>query len=378
MLADGNARFLMMMTLVHMVNDGFEMVVPTLMPAIAISLDLSYSQIGIVSGSMVLAMGLGQAFIGIGSDVMGHKRHMIIFGVLISSAGFLTMGLAFSYPLLLLAGIFIGFGLSIYHPVSMAIITNRFNNSTGRAVGIHGSGGNMGMFLFPLLAGVLADLIGWRKAIAVFPLIGIAIITAYSISVKEEEIKLGKFEPRKLLVPALAIIIASIGMFNMATRGFFIYFPVTLGDLGFSSSMIGIYFSAFFGIGILGQYIGGYVSDRYDEARSLFALLIVSGTAMYAALQHPQGSTLVIFILISGLTVNMIWPIFFVLYARKTPPNLRGTGFGLFFSVNYLFAASSPLLMGGIGAWYSIRAANLLVIVTAIVGALVILILKRE
>jgi len=378
MSTEDNRSLLIIMTLVHMVNDGFEMVVPTLMPIMAVSIGLSYSQIGIVSGVLVLAMGLGQAFVGVGSDLIGHKKHMIIFGVVLSSIGLMVMGVSSNYQIMLLGGVLIGFGLSIYHPVSMAIITNRFISSTGRAVGIHGCGGNTGMFLFPLIAGVLADIIGWRETLFLFPIVGLVIIFVYWALAQDEKVEMGEFEPRKLMVPALAIIIISIGVFNMATRGFFTYFPVTLESIGFSASAIGVYFSSFFGIGIIGQYLGGCISDRYDNVRSLFILLLISGASMYACLQYHDGIALLSAVAVAGLCVNMIWPIFFVLYAKKTPPALRGTGFGLFFSTNYIFAASSPIIMGQLGTAYSNSAANMLVLVTCILGAITILFLKRN
>jgi len=378
MSTDDDNTFLAIMTLVHMVNDGFEMVLPTLLPMVAISLDLSYSQIGIVSGAMVLSMGLGQAIVGVWADLVGHKKLMIIFGVVFSSLGYIALGISHGYYLLLIGSAMVGFGLSIYHPVSMTIITSRFHEARGRAVGIHGCGGNTGMFLFPLIAGVLADIIGWRETLFIFPVIGIVIITIYAATVRDDNLKMGEFEPRKLMVPALAIIILSIGLFNMATRGFFTYFPVELKAIGHSSSITGAYFSFFFGIGILGQYLGGCLSDRYDKVKALFLLLIVAGISMYTALQYPTGVALFLSILVAGISVNMVWPIFFVLYADKTPPALRGTGFGVFFSTNYIFAAGSPVIMGQLGTAYSISAANLVVLATGVMGSFAILLLRKR
>ncbi len=372
-----NKRFLALMTSAHFINDGFEMIVPTLLPTIAAALALSYAQIGVIGGSMMVAMGLGQAFVGAGSDYFGHKKALILVGIVSTSLSFILMATSHSYTVLLIANLLAGFGLSIYHPVGVAMISTRFGSHQGKAMGIHGSGGNAGMFLFPLLAGVLADIIGWRYTLAFFPILGFAIALLYALMVREEPCTLSKFEPRKLLVPVLAVIIVSLGLFDMSCRGFVVYFPVALADIGVSSTLIGVFFSLYFGIGIVGQYLGGMVADTYDKRISLAVLTCIAGASMYGAVWHPHGAFMIVSLLISGLTVHMVWPIFFVLYATRTPPALRGTGMGMFFSMGYLFGATAPVLMGYIGTQRTPAAANYLVPITAAMAAATILTIAK-
>lgn len=368
-----NKRFLALMTSAHFINDGFEMIVPTLLPTIAAALALSYAQIGVIGGSMMVAMGLGQALVGAGSDFFGHKKALIIIGIVSTSLSFILMACSQSYTVLLIANLLAGFGLSIYHPVGIAMISNKFGEHQGKAMGIHGSGGNAGMFLFPLLAGMLADIIGWRLTLAFFPIVGFVIAFFYALLVREEPCSLSRFEPRKLLVPVLAVIIVSLGFFDMACRGFVVYFPVTLGDIGVSSTLVGVYLSLFFGIGILGQYLGGIAADAYDRRVSLALLTCISGVSMYAALSNPNGMFMIAALLIAGLAVHMVWPIFFVMYAHRTPPALRGTGMGLFFSMGYLVGATSPVAMGYMGTFWSPGISYYLVPLTAVLAAISIL-----
>jgi predicted MFS family arabinose efflux permease len=70
--------------------------------------------------------------------------------------------------------------------------------------------------------------------------------------------------------------------------------------------------------------------DRYPKRLSLAVLSVVAGLAMYLAIRVPHGTVMVAALLVSGLAVHMIWPIFFVVYAERTPPSLRGTGMGSF------------------------------------------------
>ncbi|MHC1604895.1 MAG: MFS transporter [Candidatus Methanofastidiosia archaeon] len=378
-MADNTDRqFLLVTTGTHIVNDGFEMVVPTLLPIIAKTLQLSYIQIGILGGAMVVTMGLGQAFVGVASDYFGHKKNLIVAGLLITSLSFLLMSASSTYYAFLFANLLAGFGLSVYHPVTIAMIANRFDANKGRAMGIHGSGGNIGMFLFPLTAGFLADSLGWRVALIFFPLVGITIAVIYAVSITENRAKLLRFEPRKLLVPALAIIILSLGLFSMAARGFTVFFPITLGDAGFSSTMIGVFFSLFFGAGIIGQYIGGCLGDRYNIPQVIAILSIIATPSMFLAIHYPQGAVMIIFLIVAGLTVHMIWPLFFVLYAQKTPPKLRSTGLGVFFSIGYLLASTSPVIMGQLASWKTPAVSHYFIIFVGLIGTAVILSLRSK
>jgi MFS family permease len=370
-------RFLAMMTSVHFVNDGFEMIVPTLLPVISVALSLSYSQIGLVGGALVVSMGLGQVFVGAFSDYFGHKKRLIIAGLVLVSVAFLIMAASQGFYSMFAANLLAGFGLSIYHPVGVAMIANRYDAKQGKAMGVHGSGGNAGMFLFPLLAGVLADIIGWRLALATFPVLGLLMALLYALVVREEPFSLSAFEPRKLLIPALAAIILAMGLFNMAVRGFIVFFPVTLGGIGTGSAMTGGFMSLFFGVGIIGQYVGGWLSDNREMRTSIAAISAISAVAMYVAIQSPDMSSIMVpALIVAGLGVHMVWPLFFVIYSKTTPAGMRGTGLGAFFSMGYLFASASPVMMGHIGTAFTPSASHVVIVVTGICCAVVMSLMR--
>jgi MFS family permease len=94
---------------------------------------------------------------------------------------------------------------------------------------------------------------------------------------------------------------------------------------------------------------------------------------MYVALANPHGVAMIAALLVAGLAVHMIWPIFFVMYADRTPPALKGTGMGLFFAMGYLVGATSPVAMGYMGTVWSPAVANYLVPITAVLAAVSIL-----
>ena len=88
--------------LAHMANDGSEMLIPTLLPVIARDFSLSYSQIGVLGGAMIIAIGLGQTFVGYLSDLTGRRITFVSFGLCLLSFGLLGISFSKSYEQLIL------------------------------------------------------------------------------------------------------------------------------------------------------------------------------------------------------------------------------------------------------------------------------------
>lgn len=358
----------------HLANDGFELVLPTLLPLIAKELSLTYSQVGILAGCMVITLGAGQFFVGYLSDVTGKRKIFIGLGLFCLSVSFYFMGVSKSYTELIFWNLLAGLGASVYHPVSVTLISQIFRKTKGKALGIHGAGGNLGMAVFPLISGVLAQRHGWRFVFRIFPAAGFIICLIFFLLVKEIPAEKKKpVEIRSLFVQRIFLVITSLGFISMASRGFHIFLPLKLYDLGYSSATYGLFLSLFNGLGILGQVLGGYLSDVYDKPRTIFVFSVISGGFMYLLLYSEGYPAMLIFVIISGLLFNCVWPILFGLLTDRTPEHFHGTGLGLFFSFGYVMSSASPVMMGFITDVSSMQVSFVLVPIFALIGAFIVL-----
>jgi FSR family fosmidomycin resistance protein-like MFS transporter len=357
----------------HLANDGFELVLPTLLPLIANEFSLSYSQIGVLAGCMVVTLGAGQFLMGYLSDTTGRRKPFIVAGLFCYSASFYFIGTSQSYNELILWNLLAGLGASVYHPVSVSLISQVYKQKKGKALGIHGAGGNLGMAGFPLISGVLAELYGWRFVFKVFPAAGFVICFLFLILVKEEGVAKTTVTIRNVFYHRIIMVIAALGLVSMAARGLHIFLPLKLSDLGYSSTDFGLFLSLFNGFGVIGQVLGGYLSDIYDKANMIAVLSVVSGGLMYLALYTSGYTVMLIFVAAAGLLFNSIWPTLFGLLTDRTPEQLHGTGLGLFFSIGYTMASSAPVLMGFITDASSMHVSFVLVPLFAVLAAVVIL-----
>lgn len=109
-----------------------------------------------------LLIGLGAPLAGWLGDRWSESRMMVAF-FLITGAGSIAAGLA-DGPAALTAGLAVlGLGGSIYHPVGMSwTVRNALNR--GRALGIQGIFGSLGVATAAVIAATLTELIHWRAA----------------------------------------------------------------------------------------------------------------------------------------------------------------------------------------------------------------------
>lgn len=357
----------------HMVNDGLELVLPTLLPLIASEFSLSYSEAGILAGCMVISLGAGQFFMGYLSDRTGKRKIFIVLGLLCVSVSFYLIGISESYAQLIIWNLLAGLGASVYHPVSVSLISQIHKQEKGKALGIHGAGGNLGMALFPLVSGVLAEVYGWRFVFRLFPVVGLVICVLFLFLIAEESVEKKPAHIRPLFIQKILVVIITLGFVSMAARGLHIFLPLKLFELGYSSATYGLFISLFNGFGILGQVLGGYFSDIYEKVKMISALSVVSGGFMYVLLYTSDYLAMLVFVITAGVIFNAVWPTLFGLLTDRTPEELHGTGLGLFFSIGFIMGSSAPVLMGSITDAVSMQVSFVLVPVFAVLAAVVVL-----
>ncbi|MBU7030168.1 MAG: MFS transporter [Theionarchaea archaeon] len=367
------SRMLVITFFTHLTNDGFELILPTLLPLIAREFSLSGSEIGFLGGCMLITLGLGQFIMGYLSDRTGKRKIFVILGLLCLSVSFYLMGVSQSYYELVLWNLLAGLGASVYHPVSVSLISQVYNQKKGKALGIHGAGGNLGMAAFPLISGLLAGVYGWRFVFKMFPVMGFAICLLFYFLVKEEKPVKKTVKVQTLFIRKIFVVIITLGFVSMTAKGLQIFLPLKLSDLGYSPANFGLFLSLFNGFGVIGQIIGGYFSDIYEKPKMIFILSVVSGIMMYLLLYASGYVVMLFFVVTAGLVFNCIWPTLFGLLTDRTPEYIHGTGLGLFFSIGCIMASASPVLMGVVTDVSSMQISFILVPVFALLGAFVIL-----
>lgn len=157
--------------LINNLNDGLAW---GLFPLYFQALGLAADQIGWLAAIYPAVWGLGQLGTGALSDRWG--RHVfIVGGMLLQGAALAAFALGGGFAFLAGAAVLLGLGTASVYPTLIAQVSDVVApRDRARAVGIYRLWRDLGYVAGALIAGVLADLLGFRFAIAVVALMTIA------------------------------------------------------------------------------------------------------------------------------------------------------------------------------------------------------------
>jgi MFS transporter, FSR family, fosmidomycin resistance protein len=362
---------------------------PTAVLALEGTWGLGYAELLPLGFLGYLLFGLGSLPAGWLGDKWSSAGMMVLFFLGTGTSAILT-GLAIG-PWTLAAGLTaIGLFASIYHPVAIAWLVGA-SDRPGKALGINGVYGAIGVGGAGLVAGVLADAISWRAAFVVPGVVCVATGVGFALMLargrlamvragyRPHEAKPSAADARRGLFMLCGSILFAGLIFQMTSIGMPKIFQDRLGDvIGMSAAAAGALVSVVYALSALGQVAGGMLADRFDE-RWLYAssyglqivLLLVAAVTFNPAL----------FVLMAAAVAVQTGtqPVENCLIARYTPQSWRATVYGMKFVLALgLSAVGVPLLALIYGATGAFTGVFLLMAAFAIVPLLIGLMLPRR
>jgi len=330
-----NERHALALTAVGHFGAHFAMLAyPTLAVAIAnregIALEtvLGWSFLG------YLIFGLGALPVGFLTDHI-RARWVVRTGVVGIGAAMMMVSLAAPGPQITAALALIGVFASLYHPAGLGLIS-RTIRARGTALGINGVFGNLGIAAAPLAAEFASAAWGWRGAYAALGAFLLVIGTAVSLLVIEEPAPgqaledEGHHEDGERLV-LFTILLSAMTLGGLAYRASTVaqpaYYAERVDFVGY-----GLATTIAYSLGMVGQYVGGRLADRYDLRLLYVGFHAASLPFVLAMAVLAQAPLLVCASVYVFFSLGM-QPIENSLVARFTPDRWRATGFGLKFSV---------------------------------------------
>jgi MFS family permease len=164
----------------HLLDHLFTLIFATVAALVLVrEWGMGYAELLTYATPGFLAFGLFSLPMGWAADKWNRDGMMVVFFIGIGIASILT---SFAQtPLQIGIGLFsTGVLAAIYHPVGLAIVTERWKN-TGMRIAVNGVWGNLGVAGAALLTGFLIDAVHWRAAFVVPGLVSIAVGIAYAV-----------------------------------------------------------------------------------------------------------------------------------------------------------------------------------------------------
>ncbi len=314
---------------------------------------MSYDELIALSFGSFIMYGLGALPAGWLSDRWSARAMMAIMFIGMGASAVFT-GFT-SGPVALFIGLgLIGLFGSIYHPVGIALVV-RYAVNRGKALGINGIFGGLGMASAAGIAGLLTELVHWRAAFFVPGVFSILIGLAFLWQVPR--IRPADGHDRKSpdaagdirrLLPILILLIGASVCTGVVYQATSVAMPkfLALRIDGLSSSLIGVgaIVTVIYTMGAFGQYFGGSMADRFDLKR-----LYICGFAFqvpFLLLMGLVGGLPLLPIVLLGVLISLgIQPISDSLLAHFVPPKWHARAYGARFVASLgVSAAAVPII----------------------------------
>lgn len=326
----------------HAINHSFQLMIPPLLPFLAVEFDLNFVEIGLLLTAFVAAYGVGQLPTGLLADSRVGAKNLIIVGLTICAIGSLVALFSPNIYILLIGFAIMGIGGSTYHPSGLTMLSHAFDEKgRGRAMGIHGLTGSTGQIASPIVSGVIAVLQGWKTTFLIYAMLGFGFSIFVLLRWKGRDV-VNRTNPqsskqgnsiKKLLSKAIIIVfILAIfqGFLYQITTNFLVLYLVDIRS--YNVAVASLMLSLLLATGGVGQYVSGAFSDRFGRKKVLIVLSIAcAGTAL--PIPVVSNVILVILILIFGFILLGLIPT-----TNALMSDLAKGSFGVLFGVYYLFA----------------------------------------
>jgi len=280
---------------------------------------------------------------------------------------------------------------SIYHPVGMAwLVRNAVNR--GRALGVNGLFGSIGVGSAALIAGALSDLFSWRFAFfvpgAACALTGVALwllMREGFVAAPLTDLKPQRAAPRGDVVRAFWVLSLTMVAAGLVSQAATIALPklfegvaAGLGAGGSSTTSVGALVALVYCGTALAQLVGGHLADRF-AMKPLYVLSYLLQAPFLALVVGLSGLPLVGAIAIAMAVQVAATPVENGLLARYTPGRWRATAYGAKFVLTITVSAGSFPLVAAIYARAGDVSALFGVLALLSAGvALIALLLPRE
>ncbi len=334
--------------LLHIMNDGTVFLLPSVLPLVVFEYGFSYVTAGYISAIIPLCLGLFQTPVGRISDRFPNAL-LLRIGILIVGLG----AVSFYFPqALILSLALIGIGGSFYHPVGYAYTSKIMKNSTsGTALGIQASSGEIGTLAAFLTAGPLAVFAGWRAVFVAWGILCLAthLLTTFMLRDEPHNMERPKTAPSNLSLlktkPAILIMIL-FAILGATYRIISNYLPSIFFLQGADIILADTLSALLIAMGIVGGIVGGRMVDRYNSRTVTLALFGASALGLLGMYASPSLALTGVMVCVVGIAVTALYPIFYFLMKEATSVSIVGVSYGLLLSLGMLSGIVS-LMAGG-------------------------------
>lgn len=355
---------LVILTIVYAFNFIDRQILVILQPLIKSELDLSDTQLGLLTG---FSFAIFYTVLGIPIARLADKsnrRNIIAIALTVWSAMTVVSGFAQNFFQLLLARMGVGVGEAGGSPPAHSMISDMFaEKKRATALAVYSAGLYLGVVLGYTLGGYFGEMFGWRQTFFLVGVPGVVLALILWLTVPEPPRNTSKkasptfgetFRHLRALksFPYIALGCALSAFISYGTGNFMPgymvrYHNIPLSDIGLVLGLTGG------GGGIIGTFLGGYLTDKLGSKDARWYLWLPGITAilsvpfaMFAFNTSHTELMLVSYFIFAILGTLYLAPAIAVSHSLVRPNMRAMTSAILFFVLNLIGLGLGPVAVG--------------------------------
>jgi len=360
----------------HSLNHSLFVIAPPLLTMIMASLNVSKSEIGLVSMIASFLYGTGALVGGPLGDRIGEARTIAVCLAFSGVSTFIMIlaGITQTIGFYALALILMAVWASLYHPTANSLISKTFRGRVSEAMGLHGMGGTIGVVLTPTIAWFIGSTFGWSWAFVTFGVLCVllALLFVRGFGKNEKGDKnagsiIDALKIRELWV--LLIFNVAIGLFM---KGVELFFPTYLKENRMINPMwASIAYTMVLAAGVPAQWVGGKAADKVGSKKVLITTSAGVCMSLLFLLLFPIYIVgIALFIILYGVSFYAHQPALNSLTGFLSPQNQRGAVYGIFFFTSFGIGSLSQSISGFMADLYGLDTAFYILTVFAFAALL--------
>jgi len=369
----------------HALVHAYMLVFPTIYKSVGTSLNLKFSGVGFVGMASYMAFGFGSLPAGFLSDKLGARMLLVIClaGTTLASVLVFVLG---STVGLVIALVLMGLFGSMYHPAGLSLISNSIKE-TGKALGIHGMAGTLGVAAAPVIAGAMTVRYGWTTSYLVFGGVGVVILgillvgLGFHLKSEGHHAKVPRKSLRSSITRELVMIYLIGAIYGLIYRGIMTFFPTYLSQrvtfIGEDVGRLGMVSSGILVVSLIGPLVGGYLaSSRRSIDRNIFLVFtLLAGLSL--GFYFGQDTLLIAVAALAVLLIFGFQPLQNTLLAKASHSTRRGAVYGINYTVGFGIGAFASGIGGVVGEAYGLRSVFLLMLGLCIIEMILVAVASR-
>jgi len=345
----------------HAFNDGAISVIPLMFPIFKTIFNLSYTQVGIITGGGLLISIIAQLIIGRLSDGK-NCRTMLSTGVLLISFSMYLLTRSIGFLTIVMFMFMLRFSASFFHPIGTGWISRIFKKDRlDWAMGVQSGFADVGAFIAVSTTLLVSELINWEFTLYIWSISGSIILligifltrnidekylivekTKQKQTIKESLSEVLVFLKNiKILIPAMII--------SGATWGVTItYMPLLLAErTSLSLSYIGLIVSIWIGVGSLTCFLYGRITSKIGRKNVILFSYLTVGVMGVLLVFFSNIYIILGIMLLLGVSTFLTYPAIASFISEITHESAEGKTFGTVFTFQ-LGGGTIFLFFGGV------------------------------